>query len=210
MPSRNARIAAAAVALIAWAALALQFVLFVELTARQGHGLAFASWRYIGYFTILINFLVAIVASAMALRPAGHLAGPRARLMSASAIALVGIVYSIALRHIWSPTGWQKVADHALHDATPVLFLAAWLLFPHGGLRWRDGLWAAVPPLAYCIYALARGATDGWYAYYFLDPKQLPWPILLSNMSLLLAAFIAAGLLLVGADRLLARRAISR
>jgi hypothetical protein len=209
MAGRTARIIAGMTGLITWTALALQLALLVGRLTGDGHSLGFALWRFVGYFTILINFLVAIVSSAMALWPGGRLAGPRARLMTASAIALVGIVYSIALRHIWSPTGWQKVADHGLHDATPLLFLAAWLIFPHGSLRWRDALWAAAPPLAYGTYALSRGAADGWYAYYFLDPTQLPWPILLSNLGLLLVAFIAAGLLLVGADRLLARRAVS-
>lgn len=209
MPTRNARIAAAVTAIVGWTALLLQLVLIVERMEAQGHGLAFALWRFAGYFTILTNLGVAIVASFMALRPASGFAGPRARLTAASAIALVGIVYSIALRQIWSPTGWQKVADHALHDVTPILFLIAWLLFPHGDLRWRDGLWATVPALAYCVYSFSRGAADGWYPYYFLDPTQLPLVFLLSSIALLFLAFLAAGLLLTGADRAMRRRAVS-
>ena len=205
MPTGAARTIAAITALVAWTALGLQLMLIVGNLTGVGHSTAFAIWRFVGYFTILTNLGMAIVASAMALRPESALAGPRTRLAAASAMALVGIVYSLALRHIWNPTGWQKIADHALHDATPLLFLVAWLLFPHGNLRWRDSLWAAAPAFAYWVYALARGAVDGWFAYYFLDPTQLPWVILLSNVGLLLTAFIAAGLLLTAADRAMGR-----
>ena len=65
----------------------------------------------------------------------------------------------------------QKVADLALHDATPILFAILWLLMPHGELRWSDLKWALVPPSLYLTYALIRGAVDGWYAYWFLDPS---------------------------------------
>jgi hypothetical protein len=39
-------------------------------------------------------------------------------------IAIVGIVYSFALRHIWDPQGLQKIADMLLHDSLPVLYVA--------------------------------------------------------------------------------------
>jgi hypothetical protein len=206
MPTRNALVAAGASAAVAWAALILQLVLMVVRIEAQGHGLAFALWRYFGYFTIFTNCGVAIVASAMALRPAGRLAGPRARLVAACAIVVVAIVYSVALRHAWRPEGWQTVADHALHDLTPLCFLIAWLLFPHGSLRWRDGLWTTVPALAYCAYTFSRGAVDGWYPYYFLDPTQLPLVFLLSSIAILFFLFLAVGLLLTAVDRAMGRR----
>jgi hypothetical protein len=45
-----------------------------------------------------------------------------------------------------------------------------WALMPHGELKWGDMKWALIPPALYLAYALARGAFDGWYPYYFLDP----------------------------------------
>lgn len=210
MRSRLAVIAAAATALTAFAALGLQLVLMIERMSAEGAGLAAVLWRFVGFFTILANAGVAVVATAMAAAPAGRLAGPRVRLAAAASIVFVGLVYSLLLRSAWSPTGLQAVADHALHDATPLLFLAAWLLADHGALKWRDALWAAVPPLLYCVYALIRGAADGWYAYWFLDPNRLtPTQMVLSIALLALALFIVA-LALVGADRWLARRAARR
>ncbi|MCW5746142.1 MAG: Pr6Pr family membrane protein [Alphaproteobacteria bacterium] len=187
--------------LIATAALALQLGLIIGRMMADGHSALAAVWRFLGFFTILTNCAVAGVAGAMALRPASRLAGPRVRLATAAAILLVGIVYSLALRSIWEPTGWQAVVDHALHDATPVLFLLAWTLSAHGDLSWRDAAWSALPPLAYCAYALARGAADGWYAYWFFDPNALGLGQMTTNFCLLLAAFLAAGVALVAVDR---------
>ena len=122
------------------------------------------------------------------------------------AIVVVGLVYSIALRAIWHPTGWQAVADHALHDATPPLFFVAWLASEHGALRWRD-LWIALAaPSAYCIYALTRGAFDGWYAYWFLDPRSLSAMAMVSNIALLLAVFLAVAAIFNALDRWLGAR----
>jgi hypothetical protein len=194
-------------AIVAWAALALQLGLIVGSMTAAGATVSEAIWRYFGFFTILSNIAVAIVASALALRPRTRLAGPIMRMAVAAAIIIVGIVYSVALRAIWEPTGWQAVADHALHDVTPPLFFFLWLASGHGSLRWRDALWAIVGPVTYCLYALARGAADGWYAYWFLDPNSLAVDGMITNIALLIAAFIAVALLLIAIDRLLSRPA---
>lgn len=206
MASKLARLFAALAATVAWTGLAIQLSLLIGQFEAQGLGTAAALWRFLGFFTILTNGAVALVATAMALRPTAWIAGPRSRLVTASAILLVGLVYSLALRHIWNPQGLQRVADHMLHDVTPLLFVFAWLLFPHEGLRWKEAFWAAAPPLIYCVYAFTRGAMDDWYAYYFLDPSQMVLGLLAANMAMLMTGFVIAGLALVGIDRFLARR----
>jgi hypothetical protein len=197
-------------ALVGFAALALQLGIIVVKEGQGGLALLPALgaglWRFVGYFTILGNMFAAVVALAMALAPRGALAGARVKLAAVVAIVLIGIVYSLLLRHVWNPTGWQAVADHALHDVMPPLFLLAWALMPHGGLAFRDALWAMVPPLGYLAYAMARGAYDGWYAYWFLDPAKLGPERMALNALALAAGFLAAGLLLVALDRFLARR----
>ena len=200
--------AASLAALVAAAGLLLQLYLIIGLMTAQGAGISFAVWRYLGYFTILTNILLVLVAAAMIFRPDSRLASPRFRLAAATSIVMVGLVYAVALRATWSPAGWQVVADHLLHDATPALFLLAWLLAPHGGLRWRDALWGVVAPFLYCVYALARGAVEGWYAYWFLDPRALDGVAMLRSMAVLLALVFVIALLLVAVDRWLARRSI--
>lgn len=161
-----ARWIAVAVALVAWGGLALQYVIFAD---RVGVGLA--TWRFFGFFTVLSNIGIAGIATAIALGHRNRLTGARARLMGLTAIVTVGFVYSILLRSTWNPQGLQKLADAALHDVTPLLFTIVWALMPHGDLKWIDMKWALTPPALYLAYALGRGAIDGWYPYYFLNPR---------------------------------------
>jgi hypothetical protein len=156
---------AAALALIAWSGLVLQYIIFTHKV-----GLAMGTWRFFGFFTILSNIGIASIATAIALGGKGRLAGPRARLMGLTAIVTVGFIYSLLLRSLWNPQGLQKLADAALHDWTPLFYAGMWALMPHGELKWGDMKWALTPPALYLAYALARGAFDGWYPYYFLDP----------------------------------------
>jgi hypothetical protein len=77
-----------------------------------------------------------------------------------------------------------------------VLFLGAWVAGLHEQLKWRDILWALVPPALYCLYALARGAADGFYAYWFLNPSiQTPGETLSSVLVLLAAVAAIAAVL---------------
>jgi len=200
------RTAAALTALVAWLALALQLVLITDTLAAEGRSFIFAVWRFLGFFTILTNGLVAIVTTMIAAGRITGLAGSRIRLVTVTAISLVGIVYSVALRDIWDPDGWQAIADHALHDATPPLFVLIWLLSAHGGLAWKESLWALAPPLGYCGYAITRGAADGWYAYWFFDPNSQSLTQIAASIAVLLTAFFAVALVFVAIDRRLASR----
>ena len=197
---------AALTAAIVWAALALQLALTVSTITNQGATVLEALWRFFGYFTILTNLGVAIVATAMLVKPESPLARSRARLIAAASILLVGVVYSLALRSVWSPQGWQAVADHALHDAAPVLFLLTWIFAGHGSLTRFDALYAMIPPLAYLLYALDRAGLDGWYAYWFLDLNQLSGYEFIRNAALIALAFYLMALALVALDYWLANR----
>ena len=195
-----ARVTAVAVALIAWTGLILQFWILAD---TLGPGLA--SWRFVGFFTILTNVGIALVATAAGLGKDGRLAGPRARLMGLTAIVTVGVVYSLLLRSLWNPAGLQKVADMALHDVTPVLFAVLWMAMPHGELRWSDLKWALAPPALYLAYALARGAIDGWYAYWFLNPATQTIGELAISIIAVLALFSAIAAAAIALDRRLGR-----
>ncbi|HEU0285036.1 MAG TPA: Pr6Pr family membrane protein [Sphingomicrobium sp.] len=193
------RIIAAIAALIGWAGLLLQLWLL-----SRNMGFAHGLWRFLGFFTILTNIGAAAVATALALGRTRGPGGGRARLMAATSILLVGLVYSVALRSLWNPTGLQKVADVALHDAVPLLWLALWPLTPHSRLEWREIGWALLGPALYVAYAMARGAIEGWYAYWFLNPSaQTPIELLLS-ICVLLCAFGLVAAVLIAIDRRLA------
>ena len=202
---RGARTLHIIAALAAWGALGLQLALSLAAAPEAGQSVAAAIWRFLGFFTVLTNLFVAIVATAAALAPRQALASAPVRFAALVAILLVGVVYSLALRHIWNPQGWQAVADHALHDATPLLYLLAWLSGRHGALGWRDAPRALVFPAAYLAYALARGAVEGWYAYYFLNPAEQGWAQFLVSVAAILGGIMAAAWLVIALDKFLAR-----
>jgi hypothetical protein len=190
------RIIAAVAALVGWAALALQLVLIV-----RNLGPALGIWRFAGFFTVLTNIGAAAVATAIAAGRVRGLAGGRAQLMVATSIVMVGIVYAVALRATWSPTGLQKVADIALHEATPLLWLLLWLAAPSRRLGWRAIVWALAPPAVYFLYALGRGAIDGWYAYWFLNPARQDAGDLLATVTIMLCGFSVMAAALIAIDR---------
>ncbi len=162
-------------AVLGWAALALQLGLLIAIHQGQGGTALDAIWRFVGYFTIWANIAVASLLTRAALG-ALHYRDPGnspAELAVATTIAMVGVVYSVLLRNAANPQGWGKVADVALHDVMPVVFVVFFLLRPATTLRWRDSTYALILPAAYCAYALVRGALDGWYAYPFLDAGKL-------------------------------------
>lgn len=198
---RSSRIVGAFAGLLGWGGLALQLLLIVE---KQGPALGL--WRFVGFFTILTNIGAAAVATAIALGSRHGLGGPRGRLMAATSIVTVGIVYSVALRALWNPTGLQKVADILLHDATPLLWLLLWLVSRTRRLDWRELRWALLPPALYAAYALARGAIDGWYAYWFLDPAKQSIAELLVSIAVMIAGIAAIAAVLVALNRWLTVR----
>lgn len=99
------------------------------------------------------------------------------------------------------------MADVLLHDATPLVWLALWLVAAHERLAWREIGWALLLPTFYVVYALARGMIDGWYAYWFLNPAaQSPGELLVSILTLL-CAFVLMAAALVWVDRRLGNSA---
>lgn len=188
--------------------LALQYALmYVDMTG-DGASPLWVTWRFFAYFTILTNTFVTLVMLRATVAPKSHkgLNAPRIELMAVTSILFVCIVYNVLLASRWDPRGWQKVADLVLHDVTPAMFALFWLLRQRSPLRWRFALFAALWPLAYAIYGLTRGAFDGFYPYFFMDPTVLSPPRIALNLVLLMAFFVFGGAALVFANRTIIRR----
>jgi hypothetical protein len=183
------------------AALLLQFGLMFNSMSAQGYDPLAIAWRYFGYFTILTNILIAVIWTGAALQP--DALRPRLEGAGAVAIVMVGIIYHLLLANRWSPQGLQLAADFIHHSFTPILFGLYWLIRPHGSLKWADAGLLVVWPLAYCAYALTRGAFDGWYAYYFLDPSRVTAAALALSIAVQSAAFLACALAFVLVDKML-------
>jgi len=189
------RALAIAGAIAGWAGLLLQ--LYILLTGPLGpvDGL----WRFLAFFTILMNLLSACMLT-LAVRRKRVFSPARAWLQSASAVymVMVGIVYVTLLQGLWTPQGLQLIADILLHYVSPLIAVAFWLLaVPKRALKWRDSIrWTGVP-LLYLGYALARGAVDGFYPYPFIDLPQIGWEKVSQNSAALLAGFILLSLVFI-------------
>jgi hypothetical protein len=200
------------------AAVALQIVLVLWYgTANVGKSPLHSALRSmldtVSYFTVLTNLLVAAVSTAATLElestsdEARGLGGflTRQGTMAATAVYIfvVGLIYSTFLRGTWNPAGWQLVADRALHDAVPVLYVLYWLIFvPKHGLRWSQPLWWLIYPAVYCVYSWVFGTITGKFMYWFADPTTMGWPNVIKHIALLLVFFLLLGEVAVGLGRM--------
>jgi len=191
---------------LAWYGLLLQSYVVIVNAGAGGLPIATAIVNYFSFFTILTNLLVAVTLTLSLQRTPstlGSLANrPTVQTAATLYIAIVGIVYSLALRHIWDPEGLQKIADIILHDTIPALSILFWFLFVRKDeLRFRDVPAWLVYPSVYLLYSMIRGAVLGRYVYPFLDAGALGYGHVIFNVVAIAAAFAGLGLLLVGCGR---------
>ena len=193
-----------------WAALAIQLDLSLTISFAKGLNLTDGVIRYLGFFTILTNLLVALALTLPligAKTSAGHFfSRPAVSGGIAVSIIVVGIAYNLLLRKLWHPQGLQLFADVLLHDVVPVLFPLYWWRFvPRGHFGWRElGLWTTYPVL-YFAYVLMHGAATGYYPYPFINVEHLGYARVLMNAVAILIGFEAVALLLLALDRRKAR-----
>jgi len=212
MPGSAARRRFVAVAaLLGWSGLSIQLYLILYSRWTLEASLIGGLVSFFSYFTVLSNTLVATVLTCewTSRESAARrwFLQPWVSSAIAVSIAVVGLAYSVLLRHLWHPEGWQFLADELMHDIVPLLFLAYWwVCVPKGTLRLRHiGLWV-IYPLLYFAYVLWRGHVLAVYPYPFIDVDKLGYPQVFVNAGGLLAGFVVIALIVIGLDRWLERR----
>lgn len=209
MTTRSERIAAIVLTLIGWFALGLQYWLLLRVTSGQGLSWAQGTLRFVSYFTIQANILVALMLLAFALRPKIEewTVHPFERSAIASYIAVVALIYVTTLRELWAPQGAQWLADVVLHYVMPLAYLAFWLfVMRKAGLRWYDPLLWLIYPLFYLGFILVQGRWTGFHPYPFIDAGKLGYGRVALNALGILAVFLASGVVVLIISRLLAKR----
>ena len=189
------------VAAVAWLALMLQYWLILW----DGSAGAMTI-RYLSFFTILSNILVALVATSAATggnwAPLRFLRRPSIRGLAALSISVTCLIYATILAGQWHPQGPQLIADRALHYVIPALYLVWWVaLVPHGSLGWGDAMRWLTFPLVYLAWSLLRGAIVHEYPYPFLDVTHLGYASMLVNAMMVGVLFLVLGLVIVALDR---------
>ena len=203
----------AAAALAGWLGLAIQQYLIFYSRWSSGASLLGGLVNFFSFFTVLTNTLAVVVLSyALVKRDSAakrFFLAPKISSGIAVSIAVVGLAYSLLLRHLWQPEGFQFIADELLHDVMPVLFLIYWWrCVPKGTLRLKHiGAWV-VYPLVYFAYVLLRGHLLGQYQYPFIDVDSLGYPQVFVNAGGILAGFIVIALTVLGLDNVLKKRRI--
>ena len=169
-------------AVVTWAALALQLVLIIRggvvLDETSPPALGTRLIRFISYFTILTNLLVAVTTTTLAL---GQTVAPRwwrvLRLNAVVGITVTGLVHWFLLRPLLDLSGADYVADKLLHVVVPLLAVVGWVVFgPRGKAERSLLLPSLIYPVGWLIYTLVRGAVANWYPYPFLDVRLHGYP----------------------------------
>ncbi|MCW2814293.1 MAG: hypothetical protein JWN84_1748, partial [Nocardioides sp.] len=156
-------------ALVTTAAVVLQLVLVVQggrvLDEVEPPPLPLRLGRFVAYFTIQSNVLVAVTTWALALGLTRDTAVWRAlRLASVVGITVTGVVHFLLLRPLLDLDGADWAADKLLHMVVPVLAVAGWVAFgPRDLVDRRTVLLTLAWPVAWLVETLVVGALTGWY-----------------------------------------------
>ncbi|MGY2263159.1 Pr6Pr family membrane protein [Pseudomonas sp. SDO55104_S430] len=213
IPSVMRRRFVAVAAVLGWVGLSIQLYLIFYSRWTMAASLLAGLVSFFSYFTVLSNTLVATVLTCeLTSRESAArrwFLQPWVSSGIAVSIVVVGIAYSLLLRHLWHPEGWQWLADELLHDVMPLLFLIYWwCCVPKGTLRLGHiALWV-IYPLAYFAYALLRGHLLATYPYPFIDVEKLGYPQVFINAGGLLLGFVGGSLVMIGLDRWFGRKDI--
>ena len=209
------RLCLALLASLAWLAIAAQFYWAGQASVARGLPPLPAMLNVLSFFTILSNLIVAVFFTLALLQPAHPRAqwflAPPAQTAATAYILVVGCVYEVALRRLSSLAGLRLAADITLHYVVPIGTVLYWLFFvPKGTLRYRTVWWWTIYPFAYLAFVTVRGCFTGFYPYPFVNLAALGLAHWLLNVLVLIFVFIAAGLLFVWLDHVLARSSRTR
>jgi hypothetical protein len=175
---RTARLWHGLTAAVAIAALVLQLVLVIRggkvLDEVEPPDLGLRLARFVAYFTIQSNLLVAVLSVQLARDPLrnGNL-WRVVRLAGVVGITVTGVVHFALLRPLLDLDGADWFADKLLHMVVPVLAVIGWaLLGPRPRVEPGD-VWRAISwPVAWVVVVLVVGGLSGWYPYPFMDHRE--------------------------------------
>jgi hypothetical protein len=127
------------------------------------------------FFTIQSNLIVGITVLLLALR----LDRPStlfrvARLTGMVAIVVTGVVYHVAIAHLFDLESWDLAGDQLVHTVVPILAVVGWLMFGPRRLTSARIAWLClIFPVGWLAFTLIRGAVVHWYPYTFIDVNHL-------------------------------------
>jgi hypothetical protein len=195
-------------AAVGCARLSFAVVCLVALVARFLWGLGsatFTAGNFFAYLTMQSNIaflLVCVVGGIAALRSDSDppwLTDLHAVVLSWTVVA--GVVFALLVQQAGQREYRIDVpwSDQVLHFWLPALALVEWIVAPgRGRARWRILSLVLGYPVVWGVLTLVRGASVGWYPYFFLDPGQVQDPLeFVLYSTLALSAFALVGCMVV-------------
>jgi hypothetical protein len=195
------RILPALLAVLAWAGLVLQLYLWLHAPAAASRSLMSMLGQFFGYFTIEANLFVAVLATIAGIgtSPAWL---PSAETAATVYIAVVGLGYSLLLRHLATLHGALKLADTLLHDVVPLVYVLWWIFLARKAWQpWNNIARFLAWPILYLVGTLIAGTRTGVYLYPFVNAATLGYPRMLAMSAGLLLIFILLSAVAVAYSR---------
>jgi hypothetical protein len=192
-------------ALIAIFGLVLQYGVLI---ATSPDPLPWMTFKFLSFFTILTNTLIALTLGLPLWKPGTLFERPAVRMAVAAYAVVMVVIYAIILAPLEPPQeGANLLANTLLHRVTPALYLFEWLVSRgKDKLRWSDAWKLLVVPLVYGLYTLAHGPLSGFYPYPFFNVPRQGFGQVMFNLAGILLFFYAVGLSLVAIGHAIAWR----
>ena len=206
--------ALAALALMSWIGVLLQFWLSLNITLANGKTVGEGMVAFFGYYTVLTNLFVALTATLPLIAGYSRLgrwfSTPLVLGCATTSILMVGIPYHFLLRNIWQPQGLQLFVDIVLHYVVPILVFAYWVVWsPRSKLGILTLFAWCLYPMGYFVYVFVRGELLGSYPYYFIDVTSLGYGKAMLHSFGFLIAFIVVGAAVIAVAKFRNRRSNS-
>jgi len=185
-------------------AIVFQFKLMLESSVQP---LLETIVRFLSYFTILTNSIVAIYFCRIGYKEILEKLPSKVSFDTLTAITvyitIVGLVYQVMLRHTWNPIGLQKIVDELLHSINPLLVIVFWFLsLKNNILSYKSISRWLLYPLLYLIYVLIRGFFSGFFPYPFLDITAIGFPNVIQNSVIITVLFLIIAAVFIRLSRM--------
>ncbi len=188
--------------LICWLTVLAQLILMLQ---NRTTTVVEAVFRFFTFFTILTNILVAVVFTALWLKPKNASSFfTRFNTLSATAVYIfvVGFVYNTVLRFIWEPTGLQRIVDEMLHLIIPIVFIVYWYFsIELNTIKWKSIFNWLIYPMVYLMVILIRGHFANYYPYPFVNVFELGYAKVFLNSFFLTLFFGLISCVVIGVVR---------
>ena len=164
--------------------------------------------RYFSFYTILTNILVGVMVTILYFTKStedrnSFFHKPGVQTAIAMHITIVGLIYNLLLRGLWTEGGLQSVINDVLHSLLPLLTIIFWWLYTDARRIKYSAIFAwLIYPLLYTLYTFIRGTFAGWYPYPFMNVTEFGYQQVFINCSFVTLAFIFFSLLFVFLGRL--------